>query len=436
MPKIKNRSAKLYERNGRWYGDFRCYSDVGGKQEALAPAGESRATTDRTVANALLAERTRYYEGLRRGVQLGLPDRTATLSEAYIEHHLRSRKKYTDTWNDEVRRHLTVAREFFEARGETRLAALGVKDVQAYVEFLSQRDNGRSGKLTGRTQLAYLVSLGNLYRRAQSESLVPPGYNPVASLLPEDKPKVRKLDRLEVLEIDDASLFLEAARLYKTPRENAIDCAYELVATFLLTGGREAEILGLLVSDIDLRRGTIHIRPNSYRRIKNDGSHREVPLWPQLREILTPYLERRAREGGELLFRTPRKHGDGMITDLRKMLDGIARLAGMKQGHVRSKMFRHTYASVRIQTLDNGHPVATWLIAREMGHGGTRLIDKVYGHPLKTRARLDVVEYRIESYAEQLDGALAKLKERARRQLSAEERRALDRSNLVAPLIS
>lgn len=35
----------LYRKNGRYYADFRSYSDVGGGQEAMIPEGERFAAT-------------------------------------------------------------------------------------------------------------------------------------------------------------------------------------------------------------------------------------------------------------------------------------------------------------------------------------------------------------------------------------------------------
>ena len=37
----------------------------------------------------------------------------------------------------------------------------------------------------------HINTLSNLYRRAQSEGQVPPGFNPVASILPGEKPAGR-----------------------------------------------------------------------------------------------------------------------------------------------------------------------------------------------------------------------------------------------------
>ena len=54
--------------------------------------------------------------------------------------------------------------------------------------------------------------------------------------------------------------------------------AYPLIATFLLTGGRRAEVLGLEIEDASFDRKTVTFRENQWRRLKTAGSHRVVPL--------------------------------------------------------------------------------------------------------------------------------------------------------------
>ena len=78
----------------------------------------------------------------------------------------------------------------------------------------------------------------------------------------------------------------------------------ERVGTFLLTGGRHSEVLGLEVDDVSFKRKTVTFRPNAWRRLKTGTSHRVVPLFPQLEEILRDYLLAREREAplGSLLF--------------------------------------------------------------------------------------------------------------------------------------
>jgi integrase len=63
---------------------------------------------------------------------------------------------------------------------------------------------------------------------------------------------------------------------------------------------------------------------------------------------------------------------------------------------MRTKAFRHTYCAARLQTLDGGAPISPFTVAREMGHGGMALVNRVYGHPGTVRHRSEQVEYRPE----------------------------------------
>jgi integrase len=54
--------------------------------------------------------------------------------------------------------------------------------------------------------------------------------------------------------------------------------AYPLLATFLLTGGRESEVTRLELDDVSLDRKTVTFRPNTWRRLKTPGCHRVVRL--------------------------------------------------------------------------------------------------------------------------------------------------------------
>jgi integrase len=183
----------------------------------------------------------------------------------------------------------------------------------------------------------------------------------------------------------------------RTPRPRPPRFLHPMLATFLLTGGRESEVYGLLLGDVDLSRETITFRPHEGRRLKTSTSWRTVPYWPQLQEILEPHLEERRKAGAgprDLVFVSARS--GGMITDTRKALDAIAARAGWKPGEVRTKAFRHAYCSARLQTLDQGHPVAERTVAGEMGHGGYELVRRVYSHLGTIRHRSEVVEYRLE----------------------------------------
>ena len=88
----------------------------------------------------------------------------------------------------------------------------------------------------------------------------------------------------------------------------------------------------------------------------------------------------------------------------------VAARAGWNPGEIRSKMFRHTYCTARLQTLDQGAPVSLFTVARELGHGGEAMVRRVYGHLGQVRHRAEDVEYRIEAFEDKLKGRLAALR--------------------------
>jgi integrase len=87
-----------------------------------------------------------------------------------------------------------------------------------------------------------------------------------------------------------------------------------------------------------------------------------------------------------------------MITEWRGTLDRVAERVGWKRGEVRTRMFRHSYTSARLQTLDGGAPVSPFTVSRELGHGSGAMVEAVYSHLGVIRHRSEVVEYRIEQH--------------------------------------
>ncbi len=178
----------------------------------------------------------------------------------------------------------------------------------------------------------------------------------------------------------------------------------------MLTGARETAVYGLELDDISFERKTITFRPNQWRRLKTPGSHRVVPLHPQLEEILRQYLRGPHRPAGELLFPSRNREGrEAMLTDTRKLIDHIAERAGWKEGEIRTKMFRHTYCAARLQTLDGGAPILIYTVSRELGHTSQAMVQKVYSHLGTIRHRSEVVEYRVEQHKKVLKGRLEAL---------------------------
>ncbi len=342
----------------RAYADLRGYRDVGGCQEPLVASGERLATSDSATAQMLLARRLEQLDGLRRGRALHGLAGQATLADFARTHLVAKAKsgKVTEAWLATSENHLHRAVEHFGAARD--LASITTADVRKWGEAL------QATGLSGGTVRHHLNTLSNLYVRARAEQVVPSGYDPVGDL--PDKPTAGRAEA-KWLEVPDAALLLEAARTYRPPRghRRPLPFGYELVATFLLTGGRESEVLGLEVADVSLDRGVVTFRPNTWRRLKTVTSHRSVPLWPQLRTTLEQYVAE--RPPSRLLFPSYRTGEETMVTDFHKLLDAVAVRAGWEPGEIRSKMFRHTYCAARLQTLDQGAPVSVYTVAKRDG---------------------------------------------------------------------
>lgn len=404
----KNRIFTRRDKDGtvRYYADLR---SLGGQKEALKPTGEhrGRATSDPEVAEKLLADRVRELLLKRSEVDrltAGIEKRDVPRLKAFAAAHLVSKAKagkITDDWLERTEARLRLAVEFFGAK--RALESIEVPDVEAWLAWLQERPGRRGNRaLSGGALRHYLNALSNLYRRAQAERVVQPGYNPAAAML--EKPTAKR-DEARWLEVHEAALILASARTYKptnpwtsqdgkpADRGPTIPFIHTVVATFLLTGGRKAEVLGLEVGDINFQRNTVTFRPHMHRRLKTPTSHRTIPLQPQLKEILYAHVREHAIAGG-LLFPSP-VHG-GMVVELRKQLDAVAERVGWKEGEIRTKAFRHTYCAARLQTLDGGAPISPYTVAREMGHGGMALVNRVYGHLGTVRHRSEHVEFSVE----------------------------------------
>ena len=421
----RNRGAHIYWRNDRAYGDFREYQKEGGGREALSEPGETWGTTDPDIAQALFSTRLEELKAKRQG-RAGAPQQRSTTLARLVQHHLLKKEEAGDTSEShlaDLETRLTAAIEFFG--GGRDPSTIVPDDVRSWGDEL-----GRDGRRKPGTVRHYLNALSGLYRRAQEGLNVHPGYNPVADLV--EKPTGQTSYEAHFFEVAEAALLLEAARILDAAeaggvgaegnRATATPGLYPLVATLLLTGGRWSEVRGLDVADVSFDRELVRFRPNTHRRLKTRTSVRTVPLWPQLREILQVWMYDRATPlTSGLLFPGP---GATMIGDVRKSLDTMGRLCGSEAGEVRTRAFRHTYCATRLQTVerivkpgrDPGEEDA-WdyvevtrdRVSREMGHGGTKLVERIYGHAPRLPYRADVVEYRVEKHREELGERVAAL---------------------------
>ncbi len=95
----RRKRSRIYLKRGRAYGDFR---DLGGRQEALIPIGEARATTDPDIANKLVSRRAEELETQRRNRALLGVERDAPLARFAQDHLVAKAKGRTGHWRSRV----------------------------------------------------------------------------------------------------------------------------------------------------------------------------------------------------------------------------------------------------------------------------------------------------------------------------------------------
>ncbi len=372
--------CRMYFRPGRgWYGDFRNYGDVGGRLEALRPDGSRRATPDQAQAALLFARRLEALEARRAG---RAPAPTVSLGPAprmteYLNRHAELKAAHGVRAGG-VEKERKLLTRIAEGWRDPRLDTITVRMLNDLKLRLRQ--------YRPQTVCHFINSVSSLLQSAVGDGLL--AVNVARSV---KRPRIVRAEAPHLESHEGHALLVAAAELDADPAYRGIRPFEALIATALLTGVRRAELFALLVGDVDLKHGLVHVRPNvHYPERKSRHAVRRVPLWPQLRERIAPLVK--GRSAGDLLFPAP---GGGVINDPRVALDVLFRQAGLAKPKGREwHLFRHTYATMRLQTTDGGAPVSPWTVKAELGHGSLALLETTYGHLLQLRHRLDRVEYR------------------------------------------
>jgi integrase len=156
-----------------------------------------------------------------------------------------------------------------------------------------------------------------------------------------------------------------------------------LLATF--TGLRASELRGLRWSDIDLKRGEVHVRQRAdkYQEIgdpKSAGSRRSVPLdLGTVGDALKQWKLKCPNFGGDLVF--PDSKGEPMhhrvfLAILRSVMKG----AGIRNEYGLHS-FRHFFASWCINPkADGGRELPPKSVQALLGHSSITMTLDVYGH--------------------------------------------------------
>src|SRR5262249_40409019 len=161
-----------------------------------------------------------------------------------------------------------------------------------------------------------------------------------------------------------------------------------LLLTVALTGLRASELRGLRWSDVDLKRGELHVRQRADRfnhigPPKSEASRRTIPLDA---DVLIPALRRRklACPQGELVFPT----ASGQVQHHANTLDELAPVmvaAGVVDKKAKPKYalhaFRHFFASWCINPKERGgRELPAKVVQGLLGHTSIVMTLDRYGH--------------------------------------------------------
>lgn len=378
QPRATTQGVPIWQnpRDGYWHADFRRFD--GGRK--------SLGTRDRTEAEQQVAERLPEMKRQANDQRLGRETGDRLLRE-FCEEHL-EKKRHEVGSAKTIREADRALRYLIDHLGDDATVAGVTAEV-----LTSYRDQRLKSVRPG-TVNHELSAISSMLKRAVAWQVVERNEARHVPLAREER-----TERVW-LEIAEGVRLLEAAKaLEEDPRSRAYPNIHALLTTFLCSGGRRLEVLGLDVEDVEFQPrtdgyGRVHFRPNAWRQIgqgfKGRVSIRSVPLWPQVRRTLRAHLDRtRITEG--LVFPS-HVEGAGMLNDVRDAMETAVEKAKITK-RVTHHTLRHSYAAVRLQTVDAGEPVALYTVARELGHSGTSQIESTYGHVLDRRVRLSEVRF-------------------------------------------
>lgn len=298
--------------------------------------------------------------------------------------------RYLETWLADVRgslapatwrKHESIVRTgLTPALGAIRLSDLSVGDARRYLA---------QGTLGAQTLRHHRATLRRALADAVRDGLIPRN---VAALAEPPRMTARRRQYLDGE---------QARRLIDGTRDDRYHALWTLALT---TGMREAEMLGLRWSEVDLPGATVHVSrtlhrtkpgdpdydprdPWTLRPPKTDKSRRTIPLTAVATDALQAHRLRQSEErlaagkGGKegLVFTTPAGqpiHGSNLLPVLYGHLERL----GLPRVTIHD--LRHSAASV---LLAQGVPLA--VIAAILGHSTIRVTADLYAHVVPALSR-------------------------------------------------
>jgi integrase len=327
-PPARKRVGRVsyYEHHGGW---FVYYRDGARQIRRRVASTESEAERVAAQINAQLAAAAPTLLAFT-------PVSTSELRREFLDHHeqvLRSSLATVRRYRAATLRLEHFAREHAPNRQAHELHAPA---FVAYLRGLLVAPNGhpnaRRRALRDKGARYILQCCRSLYAFAQRRQHLPPyAVNPFAELRL-DRQKIEDAKPIFVFDSESEHAFLRMAD----------DWAFPLHLTLAKTGMRSGELVHLLIEEVDLDRGWLHVRgkPSLGWRVKT-GRDRDIPLIDELVAVMRRVIG--ARRAG-LVFVRLRYHGPdrpvaglglhGLLRVYRQRLDEQTEVAGRSLSRV------------------------------------------------------------------------------------------------------
>jgi integrase len=164
-----------------------------------------------------------------------------------------------------------------------------------------------------------------------------------------------------------------------------------MLLTAIFTGLRASELRGLRWTDVDLKRGEIHVRQRADRfnvigRPKSEAGERTIPLLPMVTNALREWKLACPKGELDLAFPNGRGRVENTSNIVQRAWHPVQVAAGVTDKRGRAKYtglhaLRHFYASWCInRRADGGLEMPLKLVQSRLGHASIQMTADRYGH--------------------------------------------------------
>ena len=267
--------------------------------------------------------------------------------------------------------------------GALRLSQLTVPVVRGFEDRL--RRDGRSSAMVRTARRA----LGGILADAQERGLV--SQNVVYSLRKNRRNRRAESSGKLKVGVDIPSPDEVRAIVAALPEIADAGRWRPLLLTAIFSGLRSSELRGLRWSDVDLKRGELHVRQRADRygkigRPKSEAGERTVPLPPMVVSALREHRLACQRNELDLVFANGRSGIEHRNSIVKYGLHPAQVAAGVVDGDSEAKYpglhsLRHFYASWCInRRVDGGLELPLKVVQARLGHASIQMTADTYGH--------------------------------------------------------